>query len=106
MPRNPIALWLLAAAPALASAPAVAAAPPGDVSEVVVTAAPFPVSIDSATTHIDILDRAKLDSAPASGLGDMLTGLPGARSTAFGPGASRPVVRGLSGPRVLVLENG
>jgi iron complex outermembrane receptor protein len=102
-----IASLLLAAAsvPALLSSPA-AAAPAGEVSEVVVTAAPFPVSIDSATTHIDILDRAKLDTAPAAGLGDMLNGLPGVRSTAFGPGASRPVVRGLSGPRVLVLENG
>ncbi len=107
MPRLPISACLLAAAsvPALLSSP-VAAAPAGDVSEVVVTAAPFPVSIDSATTHIDILDRAKLDTAPAAGLGDMLNGLPGVRSTAFGPGASRPVVRGLSGPRVLVLENG
>ena len=72
----------------------------------VVTAAPFPVSIDSATTHVEILDRADLDLAPPAGLGDVLADVPGLRSTAFGPGASRPVIRGLSGPRVLVLQNG
>jgi iron complex outermembrane receptor protein len=76
------------------------------VSEVVVTAAPFPVSIDSATTHVEILNRADLDLAPPAGLGDVLASVPGLRSTAFGPGASRPVIRGLSGPRVLVLQNG
>jgi iron complex outermembrane receptor protein len=104
LPPLKTSLFLAASAALLATA--AQAAPAGDVSEVVVTAAPFPVSIDSATTHIDILDRAKIDAVPAAGLGDMLNGLPGVRSTAYGPGASRPVVRGLSGPRVLVLENG
>jgi iron complex outermembrane receptor protein len=32
--------------------------------------------------------------------------MPGLRSTFFGPGASRPVIRGLAGPRVQVLTNG
>lgn len=36
----------------------------------------------------------------------MLSGRPGIRSTDFAPGASRPVIRGLSGPRVQVLTNG
>ncbi|HEY8617011.1 TonB-dependent receptor [Phenylobacterium sp.] len=77
-----------------------------DLSEVVVTAAPYPVSIGSATTSVNILKREDLDTAPVGGLGDVLTGVPGVRSTFFGPGASRPVIRGLAGPRVLVLSNG
>jgi iron complex outermembrane receptor protein len=109
--RIVIPLLAAAGAQALLAASAWAASPAskdggGEVAEVVVTAAPFPISIDSATTHIDILDRSRIDTAPAAGLGDMLNGLPGVRSTSYGPGASRPVVRGLSGPRVLVLENG
>lgn len=44
--------------------------------------------------------------APPQGLGDVLAGLPGVRSSSFAPGASRPVVRGLAGPRVQVLTNG
>lgn len=100
-------LTLALAAPALAqTAPEAEAADEGDVSAVVVTAAPFPISEDSATTSVEIVGRDALDQAPAGGLGDLLGGLPGLRSTSFGPGASRPVVRGLAGPRVSVLTNG
>ncbi len=42
----------------------------------------------------------------AGGLGDTLSGLPGVSSTAFGPGASRPIIRGLGAERVQVLANG
>jgi iron complex outermembrane receptor protein len=97
--------FLLATAAALAIAPA-AFAQTKQVDEVVVTAAPYAVTLDSATTSVDILKRDELDQAPAGGLGDVLAGVAGVRSSAFGPGASRPVIRGLSGPRVLVLSNG
>lgn len=84
------------------------AAEPGhkDLSEVVVTGAPYVVSLDSTTTSVNIVKREALDLAPSAGLGDVLANLPGVRSSFFGPGASRPVIRGLSGPRVLVLTNG
>src|SRR6185436_2967215 len=39
-------------------------------------------------------------------LGDTLAGLPGVSSTAFAPGASRPIIRGLGAERVQVLTNG
>lgn len=91
---------------AQASTAAAAEAPPSDVSEVVVTAAPYPVSLDSATTSVNIVSREQLQVLPAVGLGDVLNGMPGLRSTFFGPGASRPIIRGLSGPRVLILQNG
>jgi iron complex outermembrane recepter protein len=76
------------------------------VSEVVITAAPFPVSLDSVTSHVEIVTREQLDVAAPAGLGDILATTPGLRSSAYGQGASRPIVRGLSGARVLVLENG
>jgi len=77
-----------------------------EVDEVVVTAAPFAVSADALTINVEVIDRDDLDVAPAQGLGDLLNGIPGLRSTFFGPGASRPVIRGLAGPRVQVLTNG
>jgi len=77
-----------------------------EVSKVVVTAAPYAVSADNLTASVAIVDRTDLDLAPPTGLGDLLSGMPGVRSTAFGAGASRPVVRGLAGPRVQVLTNG
>lgn len=39
-------------------------------------------------------------------LGETLDGLPGVAATAFGPGASRPIIRGLDGDRVRILSNG
>ena len=77
-----------------------------DLSEVVVTAAPYVVSLDSTTTSVNVIKRDALDLAPSAGLGDVLAHLPGVRSSFFGPGASRPVIRGLAGPRVQVLTNG
>jgi iron complex outermembrane receptor protein len=39
-------------------------------------------------------------------LGETLAGLPGVAATYFGPGASRPIIRGLGGDRVRMLDNG
>jgi len=101
------ALYATAAACLIATPALAQTTRPGrEVREVVITAAPYAVSLDSATTSVDILRREDLDQAPAGGLGDVLTGMAGVRSSFFGPGASRPVIRGLSGPRVLVLSNG
>ena len=77
-----------------------------EVSKVVITAAPYAVSLDTVTSSVNVVSRDQLDVAPPAGLGDMLNGQPGLRSTFYGPGASRPVIRGLSGPRVMVLQNG
>jgi len=97
----------LASASLLILAGPVRAAPTaGQVDEVVVSGAPYAVSLDSVTTHVEVLTRSELDNLPAAGLGDTLASVPGLRSSAYAPGASRPVVRGLAGPRVLVLENG
>jgi iron complex outermembrane receptor protein len=106
---------LAAAVSAHAEAPAApAATPPASesdqasnaVDKVVITAAPYAVSLDTVTSSVNVITRDKLDVLPPAGLGDMLNGQPGLRSTFYGPGASRPVIRGLSGPRVMVLQNG
>jgi iron complex outermembrane receptor protein len=106
MPR--LFLFACASTLALAVQPAMAAqdASPKELSEVVVTAAPYVVSLGSTTTSVDVVKREELDRAPPAGLGEVLSHVPGVRSSFFGPGASRPVIRGLTGPRVLVLTNG
>ncbi len=50
--------------------------------------------------------REQLLSQPSSTLGDALATRPGIAATTFAPGASRPVIRGLSGFRVRIQENG
>ncbi|HYC68323.1 TonB-dependent receptor domain-containing protein [Brevundimonas sp.] len=76
------------------------------VEDVIVTGAPFGVTDRASLLAVDVLDEEALAVAPAATLGDLVNGMPGVRSTSFAPGASRPVIRGLSGPRVQVLTNG
>ncbi|NNM04585.1 MAG: TonB-dependent receptor [Gemmatimonadetes bacterium] len=54
----------------------------------------------SALTGLDLAKTAK------SSLGETLAGEPGVSSTYNGPGASRPIIRGLGGDRVRILEGG
>ena len=101
---------LLSAASAWTALSGVAAAqsrPQTDqVDDVIVTAAPYGVSQRASVIATDVVDEQALAVAPAQSLGDLLSSQPGLRSTSFAPGASRPVIRGLSGPRVQVLTNG
>ena len=101
------ALLTAASWAALAGAAAAQNAPsPAELDEVIVTGMPFGVTDRASLLAVEVLDEADLAVAPASTLGDLVNGLPGVRSTSFAPGASRPVIRGLSGPRVQVLTNG
>ncbi len=79
---------------------------PATLDDVIVTGVPFGISQNATTIATSVVDEEDLAVAPASSLGDLLNGLPGVRSTNFAPGASRPVIRGLTGPRVQVLTNG
>ncbi|MGV8929683.1 MAG: TonB-dependent receptor [Brevundimonas sp.] len=77
-----------------------------ELDEVIVTGAPYGISARATTIATTVIDAEALATAPAASLGDLVASLPGLRSTDFAPGASRPVIRGLSGPRVQVLTNG
>lgn len=105
------ALLLGVAASALLSGAATAqtATPPpqtATVDDVIVTGAPYGISQRATTIATDVIDQQALATSPAVSLGDLVSNRPGIRSTDFAPGASRPVIRGLSGPRVQVLTNG
>ncbi|WP_419940300.1 TonB-dependent receptor [Candidatus Palauibacter sp.] len=55
---------------------------------------------------VNVVEGAYLRSGAEPSLGEALTGEPGINSTFHGPGSSRPIVRGLGGNRVRVLESG
>lgn len=57
-------------------------------------------------TQTEVLDEQALVKRREATLGETLDGLPGIHANSFGPGASRPVIRGLDGPRVKVLSDG
>jgi len=73
---------------------------------VVVTASPDPHSQLEVAQPTDVLDLEDLDTRRQPSLGETLAQQPGISSTYFGPGASRPIIRGLGGDRVRMLENG
>ena len=60
-------------------------------------------------TFVSVISVSQLDLAAKSGstsLGDLLSDQAGIHKRSFGPGTSRPVIRGFDGDRVLVLEDG
>lgn len=76
-------------------------------SPVVVTAAPFNSGEDAQIlAPAKVLSGDELRNKLGVSLGDTLSRELGVSSSAFGPAASRPVIRGLEGPRIKILQNG
>jgi iron complex outermembrane recepter protein len=73
--------------------------------EVVVTAGAERRQSD-AYQGVSILSNRTLATVASADLGETLSGEPGMSATSFGPGASRPLIRGLGGSRVRILEAG
>ncbi|MEG2999717.1 MAG: Plug domain-containing protein, partial [Comamonas sp.] len=53
-----------------------------------------------------VLEGEALEARRSATLGETLANEPGVQATHFGAGASRPVIRGMDGPRVQVLSSG
>jgi iron complex outermembrane receptor protein len=73
---------------------------------VVVTAQADPRSDAELARPVAVLEADALQLQLEPTLGETLKSVPGVHSTYFGPGASRPVIRGLGGDRIRVLEDG
>jgi iron complex outermembrane receptor protein len=89
------------AAAILVAAPAHAAETP---AQVVITGNPLARSDPAQAATV--LSGDALAQRVAGTLGETLDGLPGVSATGFGPQASRPVIRGLDGDRIRLLDNG
>ena len=61
---------------------------------------------DDLVRPVSVVTGEALERRRAATLGELLDGLPGVANSDFGPGVGRPVVRGLQGSRVQVLEDG
>ena len=73
------------------------------IQEVVITG--NPLSKSSISSAVSSLSGQSLLEQGQSTLGETLNQLPGVSSTYFGPNASRPIIRGLDGDRIRVLNN-
>ena len=125
MNRSSISLAALAAALAIPPAPALAEAAT-EVAMTAAEAAPEPGSAAQAHHEgaeqivvtgvrrktadalggVTVLDQAKLTREVRTSIGETLARQPGVSATSFGPTASAPVLRGLTGDRVRVLTDG
>jgi iron complex outermembrane recepter protein len=91
-------------APAAPVAPAPRAVGDTDLTPVFVTANPLgATSLISPTSALygDALTLHRADS-----LGETLNGLPGVSTTTYGPMVGRPIIRGMDGDRIRILQNG
>ncbi len=76
---------------------------PEIVEEVVVIA--HPLAADGLSQASSVLTGQQLHRNASNGIGDTLGRQPGIQSAQFGSAVSRPVIRGLAGPRVRIMED-
>ena len=74
--------------------------------ELVVSAAPVSQSAFESAQPVSVMTQQNLLTASDISLGAALQNELGVTATTFGSGASRPVIRGLGGDRVRILQNG
>jgi iron complex outermembrane receptor protein len=74
--------------------------------EVTVTATGSEQSVFESFQSVNTIDSIKLAQESHTSLGEVLDNEPGVAKRGFGPGPSRPVVRGFDGDRVLVTQDG
>ena len=75
--------------------------------ELTVSARPIGLqSLEHLARPITILNREELSKRQAETIGETLLDIPGVTTNRFSPLASRPIIRGLGGTRVHILENG
>ncbi len=109
MKRKRYTLAVMAAAVHAATAHAQVSsnnAAPVTLQEVVVTGNPLGSELFDLAAPVSVLGGQDLFLQRKSTLGETLESLPGVSTTGFGPNVGRPVIRGLDGDRIRILQNG
>lgn len=97
---------VLGAAMGLPPVPGSAAPDRNASNEIIVTASALAQGVGEIAQPAEVLAGDELRQRIATSIGETLAHLPGTHSSYFGPAASRPVIRGLGGERLQVLEDG
>lgn len=77
-----------------------------DLDAITVNAVPLGQQADQIVAPVAVLAGSALDEVKAGTLGETVSAIPGVQTTGLGKAVGRPVIRGMDGPRVAVLENG
>lgn len=75
-------------------------------NRIVVTGGEIEQSSTDTAQAVTVLNEDQLKQKATASLGDTLATQPGVAASGFAPGASRPIIRGLSDNRVRVLNDG
>lgn len=73
--------------------------------EVIITASPHQKSAQQVAGSFNVISDEQLQLEAAATLGDTLANQVGVASSSFGPGVGSPIIRGLGGKRVEILQN-
>ena len=76
------------------------------IQEIVVSASPYPRPADDLYQSAESKSQVDFANSPGTSFADKISDLPGVAVRGNGSAPNRPVLRGLSDNRVLVLENG
>lgn len=76
------------------------------IEEVLVIGTPINRSPDDLAQSVSVLSGDELNRVRTANLGETLAGQLGVSASYFGAGSSRPIIRGLAGPRVRMMEDG
>lgn len=77
-----------------------------DIEEIVVRALPLSRTRLQSAQPVDVMVGENLADRRGMTLGETLQQQPGVQSSFYGAGSGRPIIRGLGGPRVRILEDG
>ena len=110
LPRTISALTALLLASTIYSLPAYAQTETANTSSdedvIIVTGSPLSATTGESLVGVSVIGGEELANNLTGSLGETLKKTPGLSSTFFGPGASRPVIRGQGGDRIRILDNG
>ena len=75
----------------------------GELEEIIVVA--HPLSAEGLSQSATVLEGVELDRKRTTNIGETLAREPGIHTASFGEAVGRPVIHGLGGPRVRVMED-
>ncbi|MFK8018765.1 MAG: TonB-dependent receptor [Pseudomonadales bacterium] len=74
-----------------------------DLEEIIITS--HPLSGEGLSQAVELLQGEELQRSVDTNIGSTLNKLPGVHSSGFGKAVGRPVIHGLGGPRVRIMED-
>ena len=103
--RLSIVSALMASTSLSAQAQSVAQSGEIEIDEIIVFSSPLRSNLSEVVLGTTVVGRDEIVRNLDGTIGQTLARQPGVSSTFFGPGASRPIIRGLGGDRIRILSN-